>query len=87
VDPEQHRNVTRTDAIGHQQKGLGSPQYARLGLRRANRSLHPLTLFDGKRERLRPRTRVRARHPRFRIDHALPLQQPVSYGQIFAERY
>jgi hypothetical protein len=87
VYAEQHRDVTRTNTFRHQQQGLGPFQHTRLGFRRTNGNLNLLPLLGPQRERLRSWARVRARYPRFRIDHAMPLPEAATSGQISAGRY
>jgi len=87
VHAHEHRDVATADTRGHQQQGLGPPGYPQFGLRRAQRCLDRFTLLGAERQGLRPRTGVRTIHPRFRVDHAPALPQPLTSGQIFAERH
>ena len=81
------RRVALADAGRHQQQRLPSNDHSLLGLRGTNRRFHRFTLFRRERQRLRPRAGVGSGNPRLGIDHALPLQQLSSFGQISAQRY
>jgi hypothetical protein len=87
VHAQSTRSVALTHASRHQQKRLSSYDDALLGLRGAYRRLHGFTLLGREGQRLRSRTGVAPRHPRLGIDHAPPLQDVASFGQISAERY
>jgi hypothetical protein len=70
VDTERYGDITLADAGCHQQQRLSTKSDTFLGLGRANRRFHRLTLVGRQRQRRRSGARVRSRHPRLRINHA-----------------
>jgi hypothetical protein len=71
MHPERFRDVVLADTSGHQQQRFSSTHDTLLGLGRADRRFDRLTLLGRERQRRRSGARVRSRHPRLRIDHAL----------------
>ena len=84
---ESEGNIVLAYAVSHQQQRSSSKRDTLFGLRRANCRRHCFPLLGRQWQRLRPWPGVRSLHPRLGIDHAFPLPEPETFGQIFAERY